>query len=261
MNDQTVLDTELGPIRILHPPGTFALTPASRIGIRAIVANRALLQGSGIDWGSGTGCLALTAAKIAAVRQVTGLELSEPDVRIARQNARLNAVERKVTFFHANSYAPFSPEEREAFDALAGQTDFILANPPSSEGGDGFGYRRVVLSGAQRNLRHGGVLFLSISYQYGVERIAQLTEEIGGFTYGGVLATTGWVPFDLARPDLLHCLELYAQEEDHGGLAYAFAHPEAPDDEPLTARAALDYYQRTGRSPLSRWQAHLFRRQ
>jgi hypothetical protein len=256
----TILDSELGEIRIHHPPGTFALTPASLIGIQAIVDNRGLLKGTGIDWGSGTGCLAIAAAKLEQVHQVIGLELSMPDVRIAERNAALNGVARKIAFLHSDSYAPLSRRERQRLDSLAGQVDFVLANPPSSEGDDGFGFRRKVLAGAQRFLVDGGVVLLNISYQYGSARIARLTEEIPGFSYDGLLATTEWVPFELERPDLLHCLELYAREEERGGLTYSFAHPEALADELMTAQEALAYDRRTGRSPLAKWQVHLFRK-
>ena len=57
-------------LRICHPAGTFALTPASRISLQAIGEHQTLLAGRGIDWGTGTGCLAIAAAKIARVESV-----------------------------------------------------------------------------------------------------------------------------------------------------------------------------------------------
>ena len=134
--------------------------------------------------------------------------------------------------------------------------DFILANPPSSEGDDGFGYRRVVLRGARIFLVPGGVVFLSVSYQYGMSRVERLCQDAPGFEYRGVLASTDWVPFDLNRPDLLHCSHLYADEERRGGFEYAFRHPR--HEQTMTAQAALAHYEQTGDSPLSKWQTHLF---
>jgi hypothetical protein len=66
----------LGEIQILHPPGTFALTPASRIAVQAIGKYQHLISGYGIDWGSGTGCLAITAAKIDYVKHVSSVSKS-----------------------------------------------------------------------------------------------------------------------------------------------------------------------------------------
>jgi len=260
---RTILKAEmtwgLGEIQILHPPGTFALTPASQISIQAIGENQELLTGNGIDWRSGTGCLAIAAAKITKVNKVWGLEISEANVKIAQKNARLNGVEDKARFMRSNSYSPFQENDLRILDALTGQVNFILANPPASEGDDGFGYRRIVLKGARKYLLNEGLVFFSISYQYGLLRVERLRQEIPGFVYGGVLASTDWVPFDLNRPDLLHCLELYAQEESQGGPEYIFSNPEAPNDERMNAQSALAYFRRTGRSPLSKWQTHLFR--
>jgi SAM-dependent methyltransferase len=248
----------LGEIQILHPPGTFAVTPASRIAIQAIGKYQHLITGNGIDWGSGTGCLAITAARIDKVKRVIGLEISPLDVEVARQNAILNGVEDKAAFFLSDSFKPFAATGRKSLETLLGQTNFILANPPSSEGDDGFEYRQLVLNGARQYLVPGGVVFLSISYQYGQQRVERLSQQMPGFSYGGLLASTDWVSFDLQRPDLLHCLELYAEEERRGGLKYVFVNPEVPNVY-LDAQAALAYFRRIGLSPLTKWQTHLFR--
>jgi SAM-dependent methyltransferase len=267
-------------LSIRHPPGTFALTPASLISLQAIGQHQELLEGHGLDWGSGSGCLAIAAAKIPAVQSVTGLEIAEANVLVARDNAIRNSVGDKVAFLVSDSYSPIwrpsepasdsalpantcgftgSPkEERVILDRLAGKVGFILANPPSSEGDDGFGFRRIVLRGATRFLVPGGVVFLSVSFQYGISRVERLCQEAPGFMYEGVLSSTDWVPFDLRRPDLLHCLHLYAQEERRGGLSYSFRHPDESHQESISAQAALAHYQTTGKSPLTKWQTHLF---
>lgn len=249
----------LGELRFLHPAGTFALTPASLVSLQAIVDHQRLLSGRGIDWGCGTGCLAIAAARIEGVQTVIGLDLIAVNVETARENARLNGVEDKATFALSDSYAPVAADDRIRLESLAGKIDFIVANPPSSEGDDGFGFRRIVLDGARAVLKHDGIVFLSISFQYGPERVSRLAGEAPGFVHEGVLASTDWVPFDLGRPDLLHCLELYAEEEKRGGLAYVFPDPRAEFPATIDARAALEYFRQTGRSPLTKWQTHLFR--
>ncbi|NIM52043.1 MAG: methyltransferase [Gemmatimonadales bacterium] len=250
----------LGPITVLLPPDKLSLTPASYMAVRAIGRNRHLLSGNGIDWGSGSGCLAIAAAKLEAVERIVGLELAQEDVAVARQNAIANGVLGKVAFLHADSFAPFSEEDVGALDVLAGSTDFLIANPPASQGDDGLGWRRRVLEDARRFLVSGAPVLLQISYQYGQPRIRKLAEDVPGYRYEGVLASTDWVPFDQERSDLASQLEEYGAEEERGGLAYTFPDPERPDWGHINARQALAYHRSTGMSPLSKWQMHLFRR-
>jgi hypothetical protein len=248
----------LGKFVFQQHEGSFALTPASMITLEAFYHNQALLFGKGIDWGCGIGCLAITAARIEKVTRVIGLDISEVNIREARQNIRDNNVEGKVEVELSDSFVPKTSLGRRKLDAYKQQTQFILANPPSSGGDDGFEYRRIVLRDARSYLQGGGGVFLSISYQYGEKRIGNLVEQIKGYAYGGVLSSTEWVPFDLQRDDLLHCLEAYVGEERQGGIAYQFQHPEAVEESMMNAKDALACYKRTGKSPLSKWQTHVF---
>ena len=249
----------LGEFVFGHPEGSFALTPASLTALEAVFRNQDLLFGKGIDWGCGTGCLAIAAARIAKVTQVIGLDISMENIRAASQNIRENSVEGKVEVELSNSYVPRTSQGRQKMDAYRQDAQFVLANPPASQGDDGFEYRRRVLRDARSYLKKGGVVFLSISYQYGMQRIGDLTRQIRGYAYGGPLSSTGWVPFDLQRPELYHCLETYVEEERRGGIEYQFQDPNAGDEESrLNATEARGYFGRTGRSPFSKWQTHLF---
>ena len=249
----------LGRFVFQHPEGSFALTPASMITLEAVFQHQALLFGKGIDWGCGTGCLAITAGRVEKVTQVIGLDICAENICAARQNIKDNSVEGKVEVELSDSYVPRTSLGRQKMEAYRQQTHFVLANPPASQGDDGFGYRRSVLRGARNYLEKGGVVFLSISYQYGKTRIADLSRQIQGYAYGGLLSSTGWVPFDLQRPELFRCLETYVEEERRGGSEYQFQDPQAGEVESwMNAEEALAYYQRTGRSPFSKWQTHLF---
>ena len=248
----------LGVIRLMHPPGTTPVTPASRISIEAIGSHGHLLEGTGIDWGSGGGCLSIVAARSPGVARIVGLEIDPANVSVARRNARLNGVEDKVTFLRSDSYTPYADGDRRSLDALKGRADFLIANPDASEDDDGFGYRRSVLRGARDFLRDGGRVFLSISYQYGSRRIAGLERDVPGFFHEGVLARSECVPFDLRRTDLLNCLKVYAKEESRGGLEYEFCNP-LRRSQAMNEGVSLAFHERTGGSPLSQWQTHLFR--
>ena len=249
----------LGRLSFQHPAGTFSLTPASHILIDAIIRNQDLLNGIGVDWGSGIGCLAILAARIKSVLKVYGLEISEENVKVAEINAEENGVSDKVRFMPADSYSPFSSEDKQEFDELHGKVDFILANPPSSDWDDGFGFRRIVLKGAKEYLKEHGIVFLNISYQYGIKRVESLYQAIKGFNYMGVCASTDLVKFDLNRPDLLDCLNLYAREESNGGMEYTFFNGCCTGDGYMNARSALDRFNKSGESPLTKWQTHMFK--
>ena len=245
------------PIRIHHPEGAFVPTPASRVALEAIGTHAHRIRGRGLDWGSGAGLLAIGAARIENVEAVLGLELDPVNVAAARGNARRNGVEAKVRFFESDSYHPVSPEGRTALVRWRGRADFMVANPPSSAPkGDGFAFRRIVVRGAPNYLKPGAILFLSVSIQYGMERVRGLLRETPGFRYERIAASSDWVPFDMARPDLEENVLTYAREEERGGLPYAFRDPRDPERE-MTAVEAWQRFRRTGESPLSRWQSHL----
>src|SRR5262245_3429108 len=214
-----------GVINIRHPAGTFALTPASRIALHAIARHRRNLAGIGLDWGCGSGCLAIVAATIPAVIRMVGMDIVEANIAVAQSNAALNGVADKTLFMQSDSYSPHAAADREALNTLAGRVAFILANPPASEGDDGFEFRRIVLKGARRFLTAGGAVYMNISLQYGNERIERLTRDVSGFTHRGAIASTDWVAFDLNRPDLLCNLKDYAAEESRGGEEYSFRRP------------------------------------
>jgi hypothetical protein len=255
-------DTQgLGRLEFEHPIGTFALTPASLISLTAIVSHQHLLHGVGLDWGSGVGCLAIAAARVPTVDMVLGLEISPDNVAAAHANANHNGVADKTRFLVADGYTPRDHGDGARLEPFVGRVEFIIANPPASEGDDGFEFRRIVLRGARNWLRPGAVVFLNVSYQYGIERLHGLTEDAPGFHYESVLASTDWVPFDLTRPDLLLNLQDYVAEEEHGGRHYTFQDPAAQTERLIDARTALEHFRRTGQSPLSKWQTHLFRYQ
>lgn len=258
----TILDKNstkgLGELTFFHPKGTFALTPASHIMIDAIINNQGLIHGTGIDWGSGVGCLAILAAKIKSVSKIYGLEISKDNINIAKKNAAINDVNDKVCFMLSDSYDPYDNEEKHILGKSRGKIDFILANPPSSEGDDGFEFRRIVIKGAKNFLCKNGIVFLNVSFQYSPKRVEELYKTIEGFSYLGIAASTGCVQFDLSRMDLLECLKIYAQEEQKGGIEYTFL-SDIDNDDYINAQTALDIYNKTGKSPLTKWQTHIFK--
>jgi SAM-dependent methyltransferase len=276
---EQVVDTPLGTLRIAHPPGTFAPTPATGVMVRAISGGRggargrvgalagsqggsqagshAGLRGQGLDWGSGTGILALAAALRADVESVVGLDISAANVRAARSNARANGLDHKARFFEADDYRAHDEDGRRALAELQGRAGFVTANPPASEGDDGFTFRYAVLRGARDFLAPGGVVLMQALSAYGPERVERLVEAVPGFAYQGVVEATSPAPLGLERADLRRNLDDYAAEEARGGLAYHF---HDASGRAMAATEALELYRATGEAPLARWQVHRFER-
>lgn len=246
----------LGKLKLYHPKGTFGLTPASNILIKAIIDNQNLLYGSGIDWGCGIGCLAIFAARIKAVDKIYGLDIAQPNIDAAIINAHENQVANKVSFMQADSYQPYSLQDQSALERMKGKINFILANPPSSEGDDGFDFRRIVVNEAKEYLSNNGIILLNISSQYGIERIKSLYDNNKGYSYQGIAASTDYVSFDLFRPDLLECLKTYVKEEQKGGYEYTFGDKRGGI---VNAESAFKNYIENNESPLTKWQTHILK--
>jgi hypothetical protein len=248
--------TGLPSLRILPTPGRLSITPASLLCLETIDRSSDLLAGRGIDWGSGSGILAVALATLPGVDLVVGFELEERDIATARTNAELNGVADRTIFIRANLFDPLSVEHAGTLDELHGTADFLVANPPASIGDDGLGWRRAVLVEGARLLRPGATVLLQISRQYGTSRIERLTGP--HYRYEGLLGSTGWVPFDLERDDLLLALRDYADEEKRTGEAYPFLAGDRDDE--IDARTALAEWGDARVSPRSQWQVHHFTR-
>lgn len=255
---ESVIVTEtggLGPIEVSLADGGGTVTPASRLCVRAMGRNQGLVSGTGIDWGAGTGLLAIALARIPQVDRVVAIEHDSTAVANAVRNAIANRVHNKVFVVEADLYTPTDEGGRQLLEELDGETDFLVANPPASEGDDGLGWRRAVLIGAARFLRPGANALIQVSAQYGAERVRQLARETG-FEYRGLLETTEWSTFSLDREDLWQALTDYVAEEHQGGLPYEFR--DARSLGTITAADALKRYRTTGHPPLTRWQMHHF---
>jgi len=250
--------TGLGGISIELAHGV-TVTPATLVTLEAISDHRDRLEGVVMDWGSGSGALAIAAARIPSVRRVIALELSADAVSLAERNVGANRVADKVVVVRSDGFVPVDPSHRRMVDTLRGAVDAVVSNPPPSVGDDGFEWRRRVMTGAADFLEPGGLVLLQVSRQYGPERVNRLVSKIGAYEAEGVVASSGWVPMDMGRTDLVRLLRDMVAEEARGGPPYRFGDPEDPERGHISATEALRRHRDEGIEPLTQWQVRRFR--
>ena len=76
-----------------------------------------------LDFGTGSGCIAIALAAKVPTANISALDVSEEALALARQNAERNHVGERIQFFHGNGFAAL-PEN------LANGFDLIVSNPP-----------------------------------------------------------------------------------------------------------------------------------
>ena len=74
-----------------------------------------------LDFGTGTGCLAITLAVKSPAAQVSAVDISPDAIALARQNAAVHLVESRLQFFAGDGFAPLPSGVR---------FDLIISNPP-----------------------------------------------------------------------------------------------------------------------------------
>lgn len=127
--DLRSLDTEDNPIRIIHlDPGLAFGTgthPTTRLCLTWL-ANQDLAGRSVLDYGCGSGILAIAAAVLGA-RDVTGLDIDAQAIRASEENSRKNAVVNQINWVLQDSTTEKDAiGEEKCVDILVAN---ILANP------------------------------------------------------------------------------------------------------------------------------------
>ena len=146
-----------------------------------------------IDIGTGSGCIAISLAKLMPDSDVTAVDISEKALEVAKKNAEANEV--NVTFIKDDI---LNPQNR---DLLNGQFDIIVSNPPyvceseKSEmranvlehepssalfvpDSDPLVFYRKILEFAQKVLKLDGQIWFEINEKFGKET-AELCREKG----------------------------------------------------------------------------------
>ena len=156
-----------------------------------------------LDLCCGSGAIAVSLAyylkKAKRKAAVLGSDISSGALEVAKENARINGVERQIRFAEGDLFGPF-PKNRKGRGKK--QFDMIVCNPPyiptgvlptlmrevreheplvALDGGeDGLDFYRRILDETWRYLVEEGVLLLEIGYDQGIA-VTLLAEEAGAY--------------------------------------------------------------------------------
>lgn len=113
------LELAVSPVALIPRPETELLAERAWTFLNARTAAGAEL--AALDFGTGTGCLAIALAVRCPAVRVWAVELAEPALELARANAARHGVAGRIEFLAGDGFAVVPPARR--FDA-------VVANPP-----------------------------------------------------------------------------------------------------------------------------------
>lgn len=128
-----------------------------------------------MDIGTGSGCIAISLAKMLSISKMTAVDISHEALEVAKYNSKLNNVSQKLEFIESDLFEELEPDSY----------DLIVSNPPyipsadienlqreikyepriALDGGrDGLDFYRRIIKDAPKFLKNGGFLFLEIGF-------------------------------------------------------------------------------------------------
>lgn len=164
------LDFRVTPDVLIPRPDTETLV------VELLELARPLASPRVLDIGTGTGCIAIAAAVNHPGGNFTAIDVSEPALAVARENAERHGVADRIRFLTGDLFAPLEAGER--FEIIASnppyirddeietlQPDIRLHEPLSAlvAGPDGLTTIRRLIAEAPRHLAPGGYLLMEIA--------------------------------------------------------------------------------------------------
>jgi len=128
-----------------------------------------------LDIGTGSGCIAISLARLLPGSSITAIDISAQALLVARSNARENGVYQRVEFIRSDLFTDQAIKNR--------RYDIVVSNPPYIESGeidnlapeigfeprigldggkDGLDFYRRIIAGSLNHLQTGGFLALEI---------------------------------------------------------------------------------------------------
>ncbi len=176
------LDFNLDPAVLIPRPETELLIEQALAWLRAHPDRR-----RAADIGTGSGCIAVTLAKLVPDLHVTATDISPKALRIARSNAEKHHVAERMTMVKSNLFP--TGKANGGFDLICANLPYIptaklhalkiYGREPSlalDGGPDGLNLIRSLLRQAPRRLTRGGLLLLEIDSSHGVRTLALAQE-------------------------------------------------------------------------------------
>jgi len=141
-----------------------------------------------LDVGTGSGNIAVSLAKLLPEAEIFATDISEPALKVARENAGLNNVDERIKFFQSDLFAGFRRRRislRLMWAYGSAGYDIIVSNPPYipkaeirklaaeiqyepvsalSGGRDGLDFYRRIIRASLGFLRKGGFLILEMGF-------------------------------------------------------------------------------------------------
>ena len=114
------LDLQVSPEALIPRPETEILVETVMEEVKSIQSPDRPLRV--LDMATGTGCIALALANEIPSAEVWGVDVSEPALKLARKNARVCGLDKRVKLVHSDLWA--------AFDGDSITWDVIVSNPP-----------------------------------------------------------------------------------------------------------------------------------
>jgi release factor glutamine methyltransferase len=92
----------------------------AELGWKFLIARHSPLV-TALDFGTGTGCIAIAIAAKCPDAKITALDVSAEALALAKQNAAQNQVAERIEFVHGDGFAALAPGT---------QFDLLISNPP-----------------------------------------------------------------------------------------------------------------------------------
>jgi len=116
-------------------PGVFLPRPETEVLVEAVLASRLPGRGSLLDWGTGTGAIAVALLKALPGWTAVVADRSKPALDLALRNARKNGVQDRLQAVRADFARPVSASKLEGLHG-GGRFDLVVSNPPYVRHGD-----------------------------------------------------------------------------------------------------------------------------